>query len=84
MKPSVAAMLMLPRTPAVDIHYCEYLFSADAWKSISAAGAIWIVLGFVFYAVRIWIFSLFELIPSSKFGRILLFRRTRPTSASPV
>jgi hypothetical protein len=53
----------------------EQLSSANAWKSIAWFGAIWIALGFIFYAVRAWFFGLFETIPTSRLGRLLLFRR---------
>lgn len=48
---------------------------AEAWKSVSAAGAAWIALGFVLYAIRTRFFALFETIPVSGLGRTLLFRR---------
>jgi hypothetical protein len=51
------------------------LSSADAWKSVAAAGVVWIALGFVFYAIRTRFFELFEIIPVSGPGRVLLFRR---------
>ncbi|OKO85180.1 hypothetical protein [Bradyrhizobium sp. AS23.2] len=53
----------------------QRLSVTEAWKSLSAAGAAWIALGFVLYAVRTWFFGLFEIIPVSGFGRALLFRR---------
>lgn len=53
----------------------QQLSSADAWRSVSVAGAVWIALGFILYAIRTRFFALFEIIPVSGPGRALLFRR---------
>ena len=53
----------------------QQLSSSDAWKSVAAAGAAWIALAFLFYAVRTRFFGIFEVVPASKLGRFLLFRR---------
>jgi hypothetical protein len=53
----------------------QLLSDADSWKLAAWLGAIWLFCGFLFYAVRAPIFSLFQIIPAGFIGRRLLFRR---------
>jgi hypothetical protein len=51
------------------------LASADTWKSVASIGAFWIFLGFILYALRSPVFSLFQVFPGGWLGRKLIFRR---------
>lgn len=51
------------------------LASDDAWKGYAPLGALWLLLGFIFYAARTPIFSFFQLNPTGFIGRRLVFRR---------
>src|SRR5262249_936360 len=65
-----------------------YWFDADgAWtqvegligegKSISRILMIWLVLGFILFAIRAWIFARFRILPTRRFGSLLLYRPLR-------
>src|SRR5207247_10885269 len=41
-------------------------------KSISRIMIIWLVLGFILFVIRTWIFALFRILPTGRFGSFLL------------
>jgi hypothetical protein len=49
--------------------------TSDDLKNITAIGIEWLIIGFILFAVRSWIFSQLQTIPRGRFG-LLLLRRT--------
>jgi hypothetical protein len=49
----------------------------DDLKNLTALGVEWLIIGFILFAIRTWIFSQFQQIPRGRFGPLLLRQALR-------